>query len=239
MGDRKDFIEQILGGIFGIIAVAAAVCEMYLGGINSASIAGCVKDAFGTMAIIVLFFAIIKDRIPKVKFVDRLEAALTAWQESNSNMIVRNPEHDLGEKQQRFYSLDLKTNVEDFYKNGNHKETGVFVRMPELTNENYRESKPQLTFSLNKGTFFQDVPQAELTKKDFLTLATMFSDLVSSKHPDIVDTSLPTATNGSGKIEISLKRSIRTKSDIYEFVDLLNTMYTAYLVSARIAVEKK
>jgi len=239
MEDRKDFIEQILGGIFGIIAVAAAVCEMYLSGINAASIAGCVKDAFGTMAIIVLFFAIIKDSIPKAKFVDRLEAALNEWQENNSNMIVRNPEHDLGENQQMFYSLDLKTNVEDFYKNGNHKKTGVFVRMPELTNKNYRESKPELTFTLNKSTFFEGVPDTELTAEDFLTLATMFSALVSSKHPKLVGTLLPSATNGRGKIVISLEHSIKTKSDIYEFVDLLNTMYTAYLVSARITVKKK
>lgn len=229
MEDKQDFIEPM----FCMIAVCAAVCEMYLSGVNAVSIAGCVKDVFGTLAIIVLFFEVIKNKIPKVRFVDRLKAALNDWQESNSNMIVRNPEHDLGKEKQQFYSLDLKTDVRDFYENTNHKKTGVFVRMPELTNENYRESKPKLTFSLNKSTFFEDVPEAELTQDHYKELAKRFSDLVKSKHQKLVKDAVSSADDVK-LIEVLLKKPIKTKSDIRELVDLLNTMYTAYLVSARI-----
>jgi len=44
------------------------------------------KDDFGTMAVIVLFFAIIKDRISKRKFLDKLKAALAEWQNNNSTL---------------------------------------------------------------------------------------------------------------------------------------------------------
>lgn len=41
--EKNDFIEQIIGGIFAIIAVGAAIAELVINGISSATIASCIK----------------------------------------------------------------------------------------------------------------------------------------------------------------------------------------------------
>lgn len=61
----KKFIERIgmetlVGGICGVIAVIAAIVSTILGGIDSASVWGCVKDVAGTLAVVVVLFMMIK-----------------------------------------------------------------------------------------------------------------------------------------------------------------------------------
>lgn len=62
--DKFDFQEKVWGGIFGGIAIIAALAEMFINGIDAASIAGAVKDVFGTLIVIVLFITFIR-QIPK------------------------------------------------------------------------------------------------------------------------------------------------------------------------------
>lgn len=226
--ERNDFIEKIIGGIFAVVAVIAAIAEIFINGISTSTIIAGVKDIFGTLAVIVLFLAVIKDKIPKRKFEDKLTAALETWINDNSNMIIRKPEHDKGE----YYSLDMKTDVADFYNNSTHKKTGLFVRIPEIKKENYT-GKTILEFHMNKGTFFADIPQEKLNADNYRTLGDRFCSLVKGKH-EIVESAITESTNQNSIIIVTLKRGINTKTDIDELVDVLNTMYTAYLVSARI-----
>ena len=65
MVEKQDFIEKILGGIFAVIAVLAAIAEVVINGISAATVAAGIKDVFSTLVVIVLFFAVIKDSIPK------------------------------------------------------------------------------------------------------------------------------------------------------------------------------
>ena len=51
--NRDDFIDKIIGGVFALVAVIAAIFELILGGISTALIAACIKDIFGKVA----FFA--------------------------------------------------------------------------------------------------------------------------------------------------------------------------------------
>ena len=46
--DKIDFQEKVLGGIFGGIAIIAAIAEMFINGIDAASVVGAIKDVFGT-----------------------------------------------------------------------------------------------------------------------------------------------------------------------------------------------
>ena len=64
--DRKDFIENIVGGIFAIIAILAAIAEVIINGVSAATIAAGIKDVFGTLVVIILFFVVIKDSLPKI-----------------------------------------------------------------------------------------------------------------------------------------------------------------------------
>ena len=227
--DRNDFIEKILGGVFAIIAVGAAVAELFVNGLSAATIVACIKDVFGTLAVVILFFAVMNNILPRWKFDDKLRGTLEEWQENNSNMIVRKPEHDNGEGGKTFYSLDMKTEVADFYNTESHKKTGLFVRMPVIDKNNYQNSF-EISFSMNKGTFFGDVPESELTTDDYKTIATRFIELTNAKYQGFATAQLKSPKT----IIISFKNGLHTKSDIDTYIDVINTMYTAYLVSARI-----
>ena len=66
--NRDDFIDKILGGIFAVVAIVAAIIELVLGDISTATVAACIKDVFSTLAVVVLFFAVIKDKMPARNF---------------------------------------------------------------------------------------------------------------------------------------------------------------------------
>lgn len=65
--DKFDFQEKVWGGIFGGIAIIAALAEMFINGIDAASIAAAVKDVFGTLIVIVLFVTFIRQMPKKAK----------------------------------------------------------------------------------------------------------------------------------------------------------------------------
>lgn len=57
--------EKFFGGIFGIIAIVAAILSLVLGEINASSIAGCIKDVAGTLVVVIVLFVTIKQLLPK------------------------------------------------------------------------------------------------------------------------------------------------------------------------------
>ena len=229
--DRNDFIEKFIGGVFALIAVIAAIIEMAFGSFSAEAIVGGVKDIFGTLAVVVLFFALVRDFIPKSKYEDRLCQALDTWQQENSNMIIRDPATDIEHENEppSCYSLNLKTEVADFYKGtATTKKKGLFVRMPLLTRENYFDKTATLRFFLNKGTFFSHLPTGEDTQDKYDQLISLFTALINEKHGDFAN------AVGKGKEITVTVKPVKSNSDIQEFVSVLNTMYTAYLVSANL-----
>lgn len=62
--DKIDLGEKVWGFIFGVIAIIAAVLEMFANGISTASILGAIKDVFGTLVVVVVFYLVIKS-LPK------------------------------------------------------------------------------------------------------------------------------------------------------------------------------
>lgn len=74
--NRDDFIDKILGGVFAVVAIGAAIVELVLGEISATSIAACMKDIFSTLAVVVLFFAVIKDKIPAKNFRAAFDSAM-------------------------------------------------------------------------------------------------------------------------------------------------------------------
>lgn len=234
--NREDFFDKILGGVFALVAIIAATFELVLGGISAASIAACIKDIFGTLAVVILFFAVIRDKIPKYSFEKRLQKAIEFWQQENSNMIIRKPEHDIEHigMDATCYSLDLKTSVIDFYEpKSNTNKTGLFLRMPALKRENYNVDKIELNFYLNKGTFFSSISSEIDLRRGYEQLIKLFSDLVNNKHSGFA------IAGGSGKeFKVQIQHAIKTNEDIKNLVDVINTVYTAYLVSANVEIIK-
>lgn len=127
LGSHTNFflehLESFLGGLFGILAIAAAVAEMFVSGINPASILGMLKDAFGTLAAVIMLFALIKILLPKKikakSFEEKLEAALNNWISSNSNMLVKTPQDLDLHKNHNSFGIHMAINPLNFYSSSN------------------------------------------------------------------------------------------------------------------------
>ena len=90
--DKLDIQEKIWGGIFGVVAIIAAIAEMFANGVDFASICGMIKDVSGTLVVVIVMVAVAKLIAPKkhtVTFEEKLTGALDQWITDHSNMIVR------------------------------------------------------------------------------------------------------------------------------------------------------
>ncbi len=228
--ERKDWIETFIGGACGIAAIIAAIVEYALG--DNGAIAGMLKDIFGTLVIVVLLFAAMPKR-QKLNFEERLTTALEEWMDNNSNMISRTLKMPKG--QENDFGMGMKTDMNDFYNDvPTTTRAGWFVRLPEITNENYNQGKIQINFHLNAETFFgrghglsEDVLSEELDK-----LSKLFARFINRKFAGFASAS----GKGDG-IKVLVHNPISTDEEITMLVDLINTAYTAYLVSSHIKVK--
>lgn len=57
--------ETFWGGVFGIVAILAAIISTVLGGLDGSTIWGCVKDVAGTMVAVMVLWVAVKQFIPK------------------------------------------------------------------------------------------------------------------------------------------------------------------------------
>lgn len=85
--DRNDFIEKIIGGIFAVIAVMAAIAEMFINGVSASTVTAGIKDVFGTLAVVVLFLAVVKDKIPSRDFREAFDNAMSGVCEKYKPLI--------------------------------------------------------------------------------------------------------------------------------------------------------
>lgn len=63
--EKFDALEKVGGGLLGVIAIGATVAELILGGVNAASIAGAIKDIAGTLIVVMVLLAALKQFLPK------------------------------------------------------------------------------------------------------------------------------------------------------------------------------
>lgn len=224
--------ETIIGGIFGIIAVGAALLEMKANGLSAASVFSGIKDIAGTMVAIMVFLIAIGSLIPqkeRLTFEEKLIAALSDWQKSNSTLIEKSTDNEKTNK----YGFSMKTDIRDFYRaNPITKNVGWFVRLPLISKENYQAQAFDIVFHLNKGTFFEGVSKSDAELKlAYSKLGDMFSDFINSLYNGF-------AVASSRFDEIIVRsKPITCDDDIKTLVNLLNSMFQAYLVSAKIKIE--
>lgn len=223
--------EVILGGVFGAIAIVAVIVEMILGGFSAEAIAGGVKDIAGTMVAVTVFLIAVRQYMkekPKKSFEERMNYALNKWCDDNENMIVRDAKFGGNNK----YGIGMKTDVKDFYlKQAVTKDAGRFLQMPLITKENYEKGKIEIDFFLNKGTFFSHLK--EITKDELMSkyqeLNSLFCELINTKFGDFAS-----AGGKKQEIKVTINPAIITNEDIEKVIELINTMYQAYLVSANL-----
>jgi len=193
--DKLDVQEKIWGGIFGVVAVLAAIAEMLTNGISASSVFGMIKDVAGTLVVVVVMVAVARLLVPKKasrSFEDRFQKALEDWKNANSNMIVKTDVMDGKSKNEvlsRFYGLGMKTDMNDFYNEVSMTtQAGWFVRLPVIKRENYNRENIEINFHLNKETFFGrglNMSGDELNRK-FNELSNKFSEYINRRFLDLL-----------------------------------------------------
>jgi len=234
---KKLDLETKLGGVFGIIAVAAAILEVVLDGFSWAAIAGGIKDIAGTMVAVMVFLIAVRALLPKGKeelpFEKKLEKAINTWVQKHANMIVETSEKTNNATQS--YGLHMTTDPDKFYsierlKSDGGSRVGRFVRLPRLEQSNYAVEKPVITFFLNTQTFCANLDSNDKLE-ELLDISAKIANYISNTFRNISSESKK--ENGStAMIIITFDHPITTDEDIQSLLDVIDCMYQAYLVSA-------
>lgn len=231
--DTLDFKEKIWGGIFGVVAILAALGEMIVNGISVTSVLAAVKDISGTLVVVVLLVAVVKSLFPKKykkSFSERMESAFDEWRENNGNMIAKDDKSDGSPDQ---YGLSMQTDMNAFYGKSGSRKLGVFFRMPAFSSDVWKKGDINIEFWLNRGTFFQGRTDLTDEQKDaqLVLLRNQFEKYIALKYSDFC-----TASSTGNKVNVKIKQPIQQDEEIRELIELINSMYQAYLVSANIKV---
>ena len=88
--DKMDRDEKLWGGILGIVSILAAIAEMFIIGIDAASVAGAIKDISGTLVVVILLVAFVRGLPKKPKNLSEiLEKSLEDWGSDNAPLIFK------------------------------------------------------------------------------------------------------------------------------------------------------
>lgn len=221
--------ETVFGGIFGILSIVAAIYQMSLSGYDKISIAGAIQSISGTMLSVIVLFLIFKNFYEKkiVGFEDRLKSRLKKWAKDNRN-IIRKSEHDKA----GFYGFDMFTDMNNFYKGSEFsKNSGWFVRFPEIKEENYNHKDIKIDFHLNKGTFFEGMGlNDEELEPRYEKIANNIIDYIRM----IYSAEISKIFYKNQTISIKIPNPIQADKEIDFIIRILDSMVKAYLVSANI-----
>lgn len=152
--------ETFWGGIFGIIAIVAAIISTILGGIDGSSIWGCIKDVAGTMVVIMLLFAslpkfaknfkealqnelseIVDKYSPLIKPENSSEETILYKIANNTNCIFNEP----AGKYYKFFEYNFKTNQLQFFIS-----EGIFITSKKLQTINIDDIKTKFVTKIEK-----------------------------------------------------------------------------------------
>ena len=135
--DKMDRDEKLWGGIFGIIAIVAAIAEMIINGIDTASVVGAIKDISGTLVVVVLLVAFIKSLPKKPKnFRELFEADMNEIEQAYAPLIVKYVPKDTAKdaakaKNEKMIRYDILSSVDALFG----KEQADHLRLFELNAE--------------------------------------------------------------------------------------------------------
>ncbi len=229
---KKIGMETLWGGIFGVVAIVAAIVEGAINGFEAAVIAGTIKDISGTLVTVIILIFAIKSLWPTketLSIEERIVRALDNWQKANSTMIIKSSDDEKTGK----YGFHMRTDVRDFYRAAPlTKNAGWFVRLPMPQSGNYGRDDLQIEFHLNKGTFFEGVSlSADELNHNFDQLNKLFCDFINAKYHGFL-----TASGQKDLILVKLARPIENDGDIQKLTEVLNSMFQAYLASANVKI---
>lgn len=240
---KKINTETKIGGLFGIIGLIAIIVEVSLNGWSTSAIAGGIKDLAGTMVIVVLFLISAKNLIPKKQtftYEEKMKNALDQWQ--NNHLPIVNRKEEFKDSKLRYFMLTDPKKFFSYNKSTEIErvESGLFLEMPLINEQNYRFSRPTLVYYLNKGTFFDHIHNQDkevlkqLLNPKYKSLRSLIMEFVSSKYSkEYLEVH---SDSDVKKFTVSFKEPIETDDDIKSYIDFLDVMVQLYLTAAHMEI---
>lgn len=239
--DKLEIREKLWGGIFGTIAIFAAVAEMFVCGVNLSSVFGMIKDVFGTLVVVLVMVTVAKTIMPKketLTFEDKLSNTLNHWVDAHSNMVVKTSKMPQGHEND--FGISMTTDINRFYnteklKSDNGNGVGRFLRITHIDKETYKNNNVKLEFFINAQTYSLADNPAESAVDELFQVATRLSSYIRSVIDGIECGELRKVDARTVIIPITFKEAIVSDSgDRIDFLlNVINRMYEAMLVSAR------
>ncbi|KAF5037323.1 hypothetical protein DSECCO2_565810 [anaerobic digester metagenome] len=234
--NQEDFQEKFWGGIFGVISITAAIGEVVINGISLPSILGAVKDVFGTLVVVVLLVAFIKQLPRKLKNISEiLEQSVESWGIDNAPLIFKAQGYVSAKGSdftQGFLLLQNPRNYAslsylnpsspdwlDYAKYGSGKKfTGKFIDLPDY--KTMTETTTKIQFIMEQS-HFSNMP--EMNK--------IISDIVNSINVRYKDIATASRIGSSYKFTVSYKK-ISSAEDIKIFIEILDYILSLVKVVA-------
>jgi len=231
MEEKKDFFERVVGGLFGIVAIVAAILEFNLP--EQSALFGCIKDISGTIVVVLLLFISVK--IPSFSVAKKLEQAVEDWGIDNLPLIFKAKDYEnqkdtnyiqgfkLLQYPEKYITL-INEKIEnnpvlwDKYAKYRSDVTGKFICMPsyQLMTKN--------DFSINIT-----LKQHHFENKDSFSLRV--DEMKSAFNSRF--TKYAHAERPGNALELNIKyyKKIQNKTDIEMFVDSLDFILSLVKVS--------
>lgn len=208
--DRNDFIEKIVGGILGAIAIVAAIGEMILDGFTAESIVAAIKDISGTLIVVVLLVAFVKSLPKKPKnFREQFEADMNEIEQVYAPLIVKYVPKDTAKesakaKNEKIIRYDILSSVDALFG----KEQSDHLRLFELNAE-----KPEkMCFYVREKFFGKPFDAKEIAEN--------LSGRLQAKFP--IYSVTHNADSSGETITVNFNKAMETEQDAAELVNLIN-----------------
>lgn len=213
-------IDKVLGGIFGIIAIVAAIVEMALGGFTIDAIVAAIKDISGTAVVVVLLIAFVKSLPKPAKNArESIEFEMEKVEKSYAPLIrkaeVKETDNDAKKfKLGKTIRYEIAKDVNALFG----KES-TYIRFFDTQAEKPTEIK----FAIRKA-FFGDTPEHPFAPEQ---IAERLMGYMEKNHADSRFTYA--ADKDGGFVLVTFDSPIETDKEVEELISIVDDMLFAFV----------
>ena len=208
--DKMDRVEKLWGSVFGIVAIVAAIVEMFINGVDAASVVGAIKDVSGTLVVVLVLVVFLKSLPKKPKnFREQFEKEMGEIEQSYAPLVIEYVPKDTAKdsykaKNATVIRYDILSSVDALFG----KEQADHLRLFELN----AEQPERVSFYVREKFFGKPFDAKEIAESIALRLQAKFSDYKVTHKAD-----------SSGEtITVDFNKVMETEEDAKELVNLIN-----------------
>jgi len=214
--------EVIIGGLLGFLAVGAILVKLISVSFTLDSSTQAVIDFSGIGVSLLLFYTVIKDKVPSPFFKNNMKSKMDSWQRSSFGLITDFQEVNNNEKieedkglvdeSKSFIRYFMACDFEAYMKSGDiyRGAKGEFIKLPLFVAKNYSNGLT-LRFYLNRSTFKSRLKAREILENQVAgdeyihNMANNIRVRLTNRYSNYIESSSLIPVSNTQKYEISFK----------------------------------